>query len=340
MNTFQAALNGDPHDSTPVWFMRQAGRYLPGYTGMRKSYSIKEICMDRDLTLEVTKEPLDTIGVDAAIIFSDITTPLEAMGFKVEFREGIGPVIGKSLLDNPALSGIRDFSTSGYHYATYDSIKRFTETVTGFPIIGFSGGPLTLASYVVAGRADKELQKTKKKMFTEDPGFSQLMEMITEMVIAHCREQIRNGASAIQIFDSWAGFLSPEWFRKYSEKYLKQIQAELSGFVPIIYFSTQTTSMPDLMAGLGFDFLSIDWRTDIRRFSEFVGEGVGLQGNLDPALAASSKESAVKEARSIVESMADKDRYIFNLGHGVLPDTQPETLREIVKTVHEFRRER
>lgn len=337
MNSFNAALKGESHEETPVWFMRQAGRYLPGYTKIRKGHSIKEICMDRSLTLSVTREPLDLLGVDAAIIFSDITIPLEAMGFELEFQEGLGPVIFNSLQNNPSLSGISDFSVSNYQYSTYNAIREFKETSSGFPIVGFSGGPLTLASYVVLGRADTNLSTSKKLMFNDDKGFSKLMDLTKEMVIQNCKEQIRSGADAIQIFDSWAGFLSPHWFRIYAEKYLSDIQAELSGLVPTIYFSTQTCGMPEELLHLGFDFLSVDWRCEISEFSRRIGNSSGLQGNLDPSMVAKSPSSAVSESGRIARSMKDQERYIFNLGHGVLPDTKPETLREIVRTVHQFR---
>lgn len=337
MNNFIAALNGDSHEETPVWFMRQAGRYLPGYSRIRREHGIKEICRDRDLTLAVTEEPLDLLGVDAAIIFSDITIPLESMGFVVEFSEGVGPVIPNSLTKNPTLSGISEFLPSEYGYATYDAISKFKNTSPGMPIIGFSGGPLTLGSYAIRGRADKDLSYSKKLMFSNDRGFSELMDMLKEMIILNCKEQIRSGADAIQIFDSWAGYLSPYWFKKYADRYLREIQAELSGIKPTIYFSTQTCGMPEELTNLGFDFLSIDWRCDISHFSKMMGDRVGLQGNLDPSVVSDSPSRAIAESGDIVRSMAGIDRYIFNLGHGVLPHTNPETLREIVKTVHQFR---
>lgn len=337
MNDFMAALKGEPHEQTPAWFMRQAGRYLPGYTSIRKKHSIKDICADRELTLKVTDEPLQTLGVDAAIIFSDITIPLEAMGFKVDFKEGVGPIISNSFAEDPGLNNIIEFSPENYSYATYAAIRKFKEDKPDFPIIGFSGGPLTLASYVVLGHADRDLSATKSLMFNGDPGFSILMDHMKEMVIRNCREQVRNGADAIQIFDSWAGFLPAGWFRRYADKYLRDIQAELAGLSSTIYFSTQTSGMLEELNRLEFDFLSLDWRCDLPRVAEALPGSTGLQGNLDPLMVSRAPQQSVMEAERIVQSMAGKDNYIFNLGHGVLPETGPETLREIVRTVHRFR---
>ena len=337
MNNFIAALKGESHEQTPVWFMRQAGRYLPGYTGLRKQYSIKDICADKNLTLKVTEEPLDLLGVDAAIIFSDITTPIEAMGFDLEFREGIGPVIANSFKENRSLRGIVDFSVSNYRYATYSAIREFKEVNPQFPLIGFSGGPLTIISYLVAGKADRELSETRKLLYNRDADFTRLMEMVKEMVIENCRAQIKGGADAIQIFDSWAGFLPPSEFRDYSNRFLAEIVNELSVGIPLIYFSTQTSGMLEELQAPGFDVLSLDWRCDLPSVSRIIKAETGLQGNVDPMMVAGSPDSAVREAKRLVTDMAPRDGYVLNLGHGVLPSTNVDTLREIVRTAHQFR---
>ena len=337
MNDFIAALKGEPHERTPVWFMRQAGRYLPGYISLRKEHSIKEICADRNLTVKVTEEPLALLGVDAAIIFADITTPIEAMGFGLEFKEGLGPVISKSFSEDPELRDIHDFDISEFRYSTYSAIREFKERNPQFPIIGFAGGPLTISSYIVAGKADRDLAKTRRLLYGRNANFSRLMEMTKEMVIENCRAQIRSGADAIQIFDSWAGFLSPSEFREYSNRYLKDIVNELSGGVPLIYFSTQTTGMLEELQSTGFNVLSLDWRCDLPSVSRKIKGETGLQGNIDPTLVAGSPELSVREAKRLVNGMSERDNYILNLGHGVLPDTKKETLREIVRTAHQFR---
>lgn len=330
-----AALKGEPHDSTPVWFMRQAGRYMPGYIEVRRENSIKQICRDIDLTLRVTAEPLEALGVDAAIIFSDITIPLEAMGFNLDFREGVGPVISNPFRDNRSLEGIHDFSVSSFEYGTFDAIRKFKEKNPAFPIIGFSGGPLTIASYLVSGKPDRDLKETKSLLYNEDPEFLRLLDMVREMVITNCREQVKNGADAIQIFDSWSGFLPPAEFRKYSARYLKDIQSELSPSTRIIYFSTQTGGMLDELEHVGFDFLSLDWRVDLPSISAKLDSATGLQGNLDPAMVSGSPDRAIRESGELAAAMRGRDNYIFNLGHGVLPDTKPAKLKEIVRTVHQ-----
>ncbi len=337
MNNFIAALKGEPHEQTPVWFMRQAGRYLTGYTNLRKQYTIKEICADKDLTLKVTEEPLNLLDVDAAIIFSDITTPIEAMGFELEFREGVGPVIANSFRENRSLNGIFDFSVNNYRYATYSAIRVFKETNPQFPLIGFAGGPLTIASYLVAGKADRELTETRKLLYNRDADFTRLMEMVKEMVIENSRAQIKSGADAIQIFDSWAGFLPPSEFRDYSNRYLAEIASELSVGVPLVYFSTQTSGMLQELQIPGFDVLSLDWRCDLPSVSRAINQETGLQGNIDPLMVVEAPHSAVQEAKRLVSEMSHKDGFILNLGHGVLPATRAENLREIVRTAHEFR---
>ncbi len=340
MNSFLAAIKGHPHETTPLWFMRQAGRYLSGYRKLRLEYSIKEICRDPDLTVQVTSEPIDLLGVDAAIIFSDITIPLEAMGFNVEFRENVGPVISNPLSTNPDLIGITDFSTSEMHYGTYSAISKFREKYPDTPIIGFSGGPLTIASYLTLGRPDKDLSATRTLLYKEAPAIKNILAMLREMVIENAKAQVKAGANAIQIFDSWAGYLSPSMFSWYRDNYLSQIAEELSAMTSTIYFSTQTGGILDELTKTGFDFISIDWRVDLPRVASTIETEMGLQGNIDPLMVSRSPDSAVIQSRKLVEKMKEKDNYIFNLGHGVLPDTDPEALREIVRTVHQFRRDK
>lgn len=334
MNNFLAALRGETHEEIPVWFMRQAGRYLPGYRGIRTRMSIREMCRDVDTTVAATLEPVKSIGVDAAIIFADIMLPVESMGFSLDFVEGVGPAISNPFKANRSLSGISDFSLENYGYKTYDSIRRIRSSNDSLPVIGFSGGPLTIASYLVNGRPDRDLAQTKELLLSGDRDFRKLLRMITEMVIMNSREQIRSGASTVQIFDSWAGYLSPGQFSSYAENYLGEISSELNHHAPLIYFSTQTSSMSDILVSAGFSFLSLDWRCNLHQVMEFLGGEVGLQGNLDPAIAEISRSAALEEGHRIASSMSGFPRYIFNLGHGVLPGTNPETLKELVKAVH------
>lgn len=314
--------------------MRQAGRYLPGYTEIRKTMSIKEMCRDVDTTVRITIEPVDTLGVDAAIIFSDIILPAESMGFSVDYIEGVGPSIKNSYDSDRSMRSINEFSPSEYLYSTYGAIRRIKASRPSLPVIGFSGGPLTVASYLAGGHPDRDLNLTKKLIFTGDVGFKTLMQMVTDMVIENARAQWKAGCDAIQIFDSWAGYLSPLQLSAYSKRYLEQITSELGKNMPIIYFSTQTGSMYKILARAGFNFLSLDWRVDLADVGSSIGNEVGLQGNLDPSLLADAPVIAVREGISIATAMAHRDNYIFNLGHGVLPETRPEALMELTERVH------
>ena len=334
MSDFINSLKGEEHSRIPVWFMRQAGRYLKGYSEFRKSYSIKELCMNPEITQEITYEPVRELGVDAAIIFFDIMLPAEALGFKVDFKENIGPVIENSYVSDRSMKKLHDFSTSDFLYPLDKSIRNFREKHHDVPLIGFAGGPLTIASYLMAGSSDRDLSFLKKTIGSDQSSFRKIMEMVTEMVIEVAKIQIRAGSNAIQIFDSWSGNLSPYTFAEFVKPYLEEIVSELSGPVPIIYFSTSTAGILKDISRLGFDFLSLDWRMDLSDVRKIYGSKTGLQGNLDPSLVERFPVQSFREAEIIAGSMKDFDRYIFNLGHGVLPGTEVKTLKKIVEIVH------
>ena len=334
MSDFISSLKGEDHPRIPVWFMRQAGRYLKGYSQFRKSYSIKELCMNPEMTGEITYEPVMELGVDAAIIFFDIMLPAEALGFGVDFRENQGPVIENSLASDPTMKKLHDFNSSDFLYPLGTSIRNFKEKHNNVPIIGFAGGPLTIASYLMAGSSDRDLSFLKKILGSDTSSFRRIMKMVTEMVIEVAKIQIRAGSSAIQIFDSWSGNLSPYTFSQYVKPYLEEIVSDLSGSVPLIYFSTSTAGILKEIFSLGFDFLSLDWRMNLKDVMEIYGMKAGLQGNLDPYLVERFPDQAFREALIIARGMKDSDRYIFNLGHGVLPGTDVKTLKKIVEIVH------
>lgn len=334
MSDFIHSLRGEDHSRIPVWFMRQAGRYLKGYSEFRKSYSIKELCMNPEITGEITYEPVRELGVDAAIIFFDIMLPAEALGFKVDFKENQGPVIENSYASDHSMKKLHDFISSDFRYPLDKSIRNFRENHHDVPIIGFAGGPITIASYLMAGSSDRDLSFLKKTLGSDTSSFRNIMEMVTEMIIETAKIQVRAGSNAIQIFDSWSGNMSPYTFTEYVEPYLQEIVSDLSGSVPLIYFSTSTSGLLRNISRLGFDFLSLDWRMNLNEIREMYGSKVGLQGNLDPSLVEKFPEQAFREAGIIAESMNDFDRYIFNLGHGVLPQTEVKTLKKIVEIVH------
>lgn len=315
--------------------MRQAGRYLPGYRAIRKTHNIKEMCQSSDLSVEIMSEPIRMMDLDAAIVFSDIMLPAEGMGFNLEFKEGIGPIMGNAYKFNKTLDGIIPFERKNYIYPITETIKKFKEKNPGTPIIGFSGGPITIMSYLINGSPDKDLHYTKDTLLNEPKKFFELMRMITQMIIDYCKLQISSGVDAIQIFDSWAGFFSPYSFKSNVAPFLSEITSEIkSSSVPLIYFSTGTAGLLYELRDLEFDFLSIDWRIRLSKVRKTIGDDIGLQGNLDPFIASSNMEEALKETKNILADIDYRNRYVFNLGHGVLPSTDPNTLKEIVDVVH------
>ncbi len=336
INPFISVLRGNEPDRIPVWFMRQAGRYLPEYQRIRKGMSIQDICRNTDAVEEITKLPVNILGVDASIIFSDIMIPMESMGFDISFKEGFGPLISNSLLEVPDMRGISEFDPTKIGYPIEKSIKTFKNSNPDLPLIGFTGGPITLLSYAVKGASDRNLQTTKAFMQMRQGTYSDAMRQISDMVADYAKLQYQAGADAIQIFDSWAGSLSPYSFQEYVNVYLSPVINEIKSVgVPLIYFGTELSGHLEQLAPLDFDVLSTDWKTRLSSVRQRTGDKFILQGNLDPSIAASPAH--IKETMAIVEDIGDDPRFIFNLGHGVLPETPPENLRSISNYVHAFR---
>ena len=338
MNAFKQVLEGTVPDSIPVWFMRQAGRYLPGYTEARKSKSIKEICMDPALLVKIMEEPINRLGVDAAIVFFDILLPLEAMGAKIDFTDGTGPVVQPATYDG-SYPRLLEFDQGKMKYPLSKTIRKFKETHADFPLIGFSGGPVTMLSYLVSGGGDRDMVATKRMIASNERMFHENMALLTEMIISLLKIQIKAGADVVQIFDSWAGFFSPYQYDGLMKKYLSEIVSELSPLRrKVIYFSIATSGIAPQIVESGVDYISADWRSRLSLVDSVSSGKAGLQGNLDPALAAESPVGALREVGRILDDISYKQDYIFNLGHGVLPNTDYRTLQEIVRMVHDFRR--
>lgn len=332
MNNFIATLRGEKHDRVPVWFMRQAGRYLPDYVQLRKKKTIKEICQDPEAISRVSYSPVRVLGVDAAIIFSDILLPLESMGFRLEYNDSLGPLL--SPLKN--LNSVMEFDQSSFVYPLSQSVKKFREEHPEIPLIGFTGGPLTLSSYMIAGKSDRDLEITKSFAMKNDALFHRLLKISFDAIVKLARLQIGSGANVIQIFDSWAGSLPPSQFRDTYLGFLEELRNELN--FPLIYFSTGTAGIIDEISRVGFDFLSVDSRVDIAKLGISLDKSIGLQGNLDPVIVENSPGKALHETQEILSSIGKRERYIFSLGHGVLPGTDPDTLKSIVEEVHSFDR--
>jgi uroporphyrinogen decarboxylase len=335
MNNFISALKHEQHDHIPVWFMRQAGRYMEEYRELRKSYNIREMCMNPEITEKITYAPIKLIGVDAAIIFADIILPLEAMGYKIDFNSS-GPNIENGYSHNKSMQGIHEFNAGELKYRTYDAIRLFKQNHPETPLIGFSGGIITVMSYILAGISDNNLIYTKKVMLN-DPSFSIMKKMVKNMILDYVKMQINAGVDAIQIFDSWLGALSPYTFEKYLKNDVIELVESIKSRVPIIYFSTGNSGMIEQFNDINPDMLSVDWRIQLGNARKILKEDIGLQGNLDPYLVQYNRESAMEETRRILKDAGKNDNYIFNLGHGVLPDTDPETLKAITDSVHLYR---
>jgi uroporphyrinogen decarboxylase len=327
---FLSAFNGN-RESVPVWFMRQAGRYLPSYQKIRQNKTIKEMCSDASTISDISYMPVKEIGVDASIIFFDITIPLEAMGYNVEFRENIGPVI--SAMDTGrALHG---YELKSDNYSLYDGIKLFRSNHPDTFLYGFTGGPITLASYVIAGSSDRDLGQTIKTILNDPRKYRDIMTSLSEMIVETARQQVRSGADAVQVFDSWSGSLPYSLFIDYFNDYLLPLSAELSS-LRTVYFSTRTSGYMSLLSRTHFSYLSMDSRVRLSEAYSVCNKGKGMQGNLDPLYTTADIKVAKHETQRILEDAKKIDRYVFNLGHGVMPETSTECLREIVGTVHSY----
>ncbi len=337
MNDFISMVKYHQSEKIPVWFMRQAGRYMKLYQDIRKDNTIREICMNPELTERITYEPVKLLGVDSAIIFADIILPLEAMGYKIGFNSN-GPVIENGYTDNREMKNIHEFEYKSLKYRTVDAIKLFKEKHKT-PLIGFSGGIVTILSYIISGKSDSNLLKTKKVMFN-DEAFKSYVKLIKEMIIEYLKIQVKSGVDAIQIFDSWLGSISPYAFNKYLKNDVMEIINEFKGKIPIIYFSTGTSGIVDELRDTGPDFISIDWRIKLSNVRKMIGNNIGLQGNLDPYTVSYNQNEAIHETKDILGNLKNHDNYIFNLGHGVLPETDENTLKEITELIHNYKQKR
>jgi len=340
-DTFLKACRGEKVDYTPVWMMRQAGRYLPEYQAVRNKLTFLELCKTPELAAEVTIQPIDILGVDAAILFSDILIPLEAMGLTLEFHEKIGPVFPDPVRDRQAVDRLIVPDPAEHLDFVLETIRILRrELEHRVPLIGFAGAPFTLATYLIEGGSSKFFFETKKMMFT-DPGlYSALLEKITACTSAYLKAQAEAGAQALQIFDSWAGVLAPGDFAHFALPYVQRIISELrkSTDIPIIYFANNGATLLELSKTSGADVLGLDWRVDIAKAVAQIGPDISVQGNLDP-IALLLPE---KELRARVEKIlagANKARgHICNLGHGIHQFTPPAQAKIFIDAVHELSR--
>ena len=338
-DTFLKACRGEKVDYTPVWMMRQAGRYLPDYQKIRSKLTFLELCKTPELAAEVTIQPVDILGVDAAILFSDILIPLEAMGLTLEFHEKVGPVFPDPVRDKQAVDQLiipDPDEHTGFVMETIRILRK--ELAEKVPLIGFAGAPFTLATYLIEGGSSKFFFETKKMMFAKPELYSSLLEKITECTSAYLKAQAAAGAQALQIFDSWAGVLAPGDFEHHALPYVQRIIADLKEVtdVPIIYFANNGATLLDLSKKSGADVLGLDWRIDIAKAVDQLGPNVSVQGNLDPS-ALLLPEKKLRERVAKILAGASKARgHICNLGHGIHQFTPPSQAQLFIDAVHEL----
>lgn len=334
-STFLDACNRKEPEHTPVWFMRQAGRYLPSYKALKGKMTVTDLSKDPSLASQAVVDAVDALGVDAGIMFADIMLPLEGMGVQFRIEENLGPVVTKpikSMDDVNALRALQPDQDVGY---VLDGIEATLQKLDDrVPLIGFSGAPFTLAGYMIEGRPSRELELTKQMMYRQPETWHTLMGLLTTMVKSYLSSQVSHGVDAIQIFDSWVGCLSPRDYREYVSSYTREVIESLGGRVPRIHFCANSSALVEDFIETGADVLSVDWRLDISEAWRASEKRVGVQGNLDPVLAVAGGEPMRRGVGRILESSRGQRGHIFSLGHGVLRETDPENLREIVKMVH------
>ena len=339
---FLRALAREPVDATPVWLMRQAGRYLPEYRALReKAGSFLNLCQNPELACEVTLQPLRRFNLDAAILFSDILTIPEAMGLGLHFVAGEGPKFEHPVRTPEAIAklAVPDIEDElGYVPAAIKLIRRELDGKT--PLIGFAGSPWTLATYIVEGGPSKNYEHLKALMFNEPDALHQLLDVLARSTAAYLNAQIAAGAQAVQIFDTWGGVLSPANYREFSLAYMQRIIADLQpgpdGHVPSIVFTKGGGAWLETIADAGPSAIGLDWTINIDEAVARVGDRVALQGNADPAILFAKPERIRTEVADILSRFGDRPGHIFNLGHGVPPQVPPEHVEALVEAVHEF----
>ncbi len=336
-DTFLKACRGEPTDYTPIWMMRQAGRYLPDYQKVRSGRTFLELCKTPELCVEVTLQPVDILGMDAAILFSDILIPMEAMGLELEFHEGRGPIFPQTVRDRATLDRLiipDPDETMGFVMETVRLLRKELKV----PLIGFAGAPFTCATYLIEGGSSKVFWETKKMMFTDPDLFHGLMEKITRCTTAYLLAQAGAGAQALQLFDSWAGILAPSDFEACALPYVKRIIADLKPTgLPIIYFANNGATLLEYSAASGADVIGLDWRINIGDAIRRVGDKA-VQGNLDPLALLLPADRLRARIKTLLDDARAAKGHIFNLGHGIHQFTPPEQARIAVDAVHEFSR--
>lgn len=332
---FLRACRRGPVDMTPIWLMRQAGRYQPEYRKLREKYPMLELCTTPELAAEVTLLPLRRFDLDAAILFSDLTVPFLAMGVPFTLKENTGPVIAHPVRTDEDVDSLR-LIEPGEDLPFVGQSIRILRRELNVPLIGFAGAPFTLAAYLVEGGPSRDYSRVRALMYSRPDLWQKLLHLLAENVTRYLRAQIEAGAQAVQLFDSWVGVLSPIVYRQWLLPVMKGIIAALKPLgAPIIIFGTGTASLLEAMAETGADVIGVDWRVPLDEAWRRIGADRAIQGNLDPAVLLAHAETVRREAREVLRRAARRAGHVFNLGHGLLPDTSIENVEVLIETVHE-----
>jgi uroporphyrinogen decarboxylase len=332
-----AACRHQPADATPVWFMRQAGRSLARYRTLREQYPILTLAKTPELCTQVTLMPVEELGVDGAVLFADIMLPVEAMGVSLEIQPDLGPVIHEPIRDMAGVERLRPMEPE-------EGVPFVIETIRGLrselsdgraAVIGFCGAPFTLACYLIEGRPSRDYARAKALMLREPAVWSALMDRLTDGMIRYLQAQIAAGADVVQVFDSWIGALTPADYDRAVLPWMRRMFDELRPLgTPTLYFGTGNSALLEAMASAGSDLMSVDWRVELDDAWQRIGLDRGIQGNLDPVYPLAGWDVALRGARDVLARAAGRPGHVFNLGHGVMPETDPDVLKRLVETVH------
>lgn len=334
---FLKACRREATDCTPIWIMRQAGRYLPEYRKLREKHAMLELAKTPELATRVTLLPVERFELDAAILFSDIMVPIWGMGVPFRIEENVGPVIDDPLRSEAQIRSLRSFDAQRDVSFVLEAIRQIRHELGGrIPLIGFAGAPFTLASYLIEGKSPRRLRWTKTLMLDRPDLWEELMRRLTDTVIAYLTAQVAAGAQALQLFDSWVGNLSPAQYAEFVQPHSRRIFQALKGAgAPLIHFGTETSTLLEKMAQAGGDVVGADWRIPLDEAWRRIGPDRAIQGNLDPAVLFAGPEVVCREAAAVLDLAGGRPGHVFNLGHGIFPDTPVDSVARLVDFVHQ-----
>ena len=334
---FLAACRREKTLYTPVWLMRQAGRYMAEYRELRARFSFLDLCKRPELAAEITVTPVERLGVDAAILFADILLLLEPMGVGLEYTKEDGPLIHRPVRTSADVDRLLEFDPEKSLSFVFEAVRKSCAALNGrVPLIGFSGAPFTLASYLIEGGGSRNYIHTKRLIYSDPGAWRILMQRLSRAIVEYFNAQIGAGAEAVQLFDSWAGCLSPDDYEKYVLPYSQATISGVTSGIPVIHFGTGTAGLLPLIRAAGGDVIGVDWRIQLDEAWQRIGYDVGIQGNLDPVALLSSPGEIRKRVAAILKRAGGRPGHIFNLGHGVLPETPVENVIQMVQAVHEL----